>query len=250
MLNYISLIIEAANGTRPRDEWRRPAPDVGELKARILEILDREGLACLALNGALYAADKSDRIAALPVQFRDENANQTIWSFAALKSITVALTPIPVADIVAGGLMDATTVPREIRKPAPFLVDPTAVEPAAELRRQAIRHAERDRHRPVSLRPDNRRGCMRNATRRYYTLVEDVRDDSMWYRLPGRPKVPGSAEDLKGKLAQLITITSIHSASCSPENVVVSQSTPPLPISPWGLPGRSRTTLSDERVVN
>ncbi len=105
----VEYIIEAADGST-RHEWRRPAADVEPLKARILEILEREGLALLALNGALYAADKSDRIAALRVQLRDKNANQTIWSFATLKSIVVALTPMPVADVLAGGLIDVTMV--------------------------------------------------------------------------------------------------------------------------------------------
>ena len=105
----VEYIIEAADGST-RHEWRRPVADVGALKARILEILEREGLALLALNGALYAADKSDRIAALRVHLRDKNANQTIWSFATLKSVAVALNPMPVADVVGGGLIDVTMV--------------------------------------------------------------------------------------------------------------------------------------------
>ena len=37
-------------------------------------MLDRDGKALVALNAAMYAADKSDRIAALRVRMRDERA--------------------------------------------------------------------------------------------------------------------------------------------------------------------------------
>ena len=60
-------VIQAADGSE-RSEWRKPPPDVAELKALILEMLDREGLSLIALNAALYAADKSDRVAALRVR--------------------------------------------------------------------------------------------------------------------------------------------------------------------------------------
>ena len=81
-----------------------------QLKSRILQILERDGLALLALNGAMYAADKSDRIAALRVEFRNRNANQTIWSYATIKSIAVALNPIPIADVLGGSAVDVTMV--------------------------------------------------------------------------------------------------------------------------------------------
>jgi small GTP-binding protein len=105
----VEYVIEAADGST-RHEWRRPAPQVEPLKGRILEILERDGLALVALNAALYAADKSDRISALRVQLRDKNANHTIWSFATVKSVAVALNPMPVADVVGGGLVDITMV--------------------------------------------------------------------------------------------------------------------------------------------
>lgn len=102
-------MIEAADGTI-RSEYRQGPPQVEALKARILEVLDRDGKSLLALNAAMYAADKSDRIAALKVRMRDEQATAIIWSYAAMKSIGVALTPIPAADIVGGSAVDATMV--------------------------------------------------------------------------------------------------------------------------------------------
>ncbi|MEX0678247.1 MAG: GTP-binding protein [Pirellulales bacterium] len=102
-------IITAADGST-KSERRRPPIEVEALKARILEVLKRDGKALVALNAAMYAADKSDRIAALKVRMRDEQATKIIWSYAAMKSIAVALNPLPAADIVGGGAVDVTMV--------------------------------------------------------------------------------------------------------------------------------------------
>jgi len=105
----MEYVIESADGTT-RNEWRKPQPDVEGLKARILEVLQADGSALLALNAAMYAADKSDRIASLRVQMRDQRANQTIWSYAVIKSAAVALNPVPGVDTVGGTAVDATMV--------------------------------------------------------------------------------------------------------------------------------------------
>jgi small GTP-binding protein len=102
-------LIEGADGT-VRRELRKPPVEVEDLKARILEVLHRDGKALLALNAAMYAADRSDRIAALKVRMRDERANAIIWSYAAMKSIGVALTPLPAVDVLGGSAVDVTMV--------------------------------------------------------------------------------------------------------------------------------------------
>jgi len=103
------FVIEGADGSL-RSEYRQMPPQVEALKARILEVLARDGKALVALNAAMYAADRSDRIAALKVRMRDEQATKIIWSYAAMKSIGVALTPLPVADVVGGSAVDVTMV--------------------------------------------------------------------------------------------------------------------------------------------
>ncbi len=77
---------------------------------RTLEVLESDGKTLLTLNAAMYAADKSDRIATLRVQFRDRQASQTVWSYAVLKSAAVALNPIPGVDTLGGAAVDATMV--------------------------------------------------------------------------------------------------------------------------------------------
>ena len=103
------FIIESADGSS-RTDWRKPPPDVEQLKERILEILEQDGLALLALNGAMYAADKTDRIAKLRIEFRERQANQTIWSFASFKALAVAFNPIAIADVLGGTAVDASMI--------------------------------------------------------------------------------------------------------------------------------------------
>lgn len=93
-----------------RTEMRKPAPKVDKLKERILALLQLEGKALIALNASLFAADTSDRIAALKIQLRDEYANKAIWSYAVVKSVAVAVNPVPVADILGGTATDIAMV--------------------------------------------------------------------------------------------------------------------------------------------
>jgi small GTP-binding protein len=105
----VEYFIESADG-RTRQEWRKPSPDVAALRERILEVLAVEGKALVALNAAMYAADKSDRMGALRVRMRNEQATDTIWSFAVLKAVGVASNPLAVADVVGGTAVDAVMV--------------------------------------------------------------------------------------------------------------------------------------------
>ena len=58
----------------------------------------------------MFAADKSDRIAAVRVRMREERAAATVWSYAVTKAIAVALNPVPVADILGGSTVDVAMV--------------------------------------------------------------------------------------------------------------------------------------------
>src|SRR5262245_6421689 len=84
-------------------QWERPAPLIEPLKLRILDVLEREGKALVALNTLLLAGDLHEEIVAHKLRIREEAANRTIWNFALAKGAAVALNPIPVADM-AGGL--------------------------------------------------------------------------------------------------------------------------------------------------
>jgi small GTP-binding protein len=105
----IEYVLQSADG-RQQSEWRKPKPQVEEVKSRIVELLAADGKALVALNAAIFAADKSDRMTALRVRYREEKAAATVWTFAATKAVAVAYNPIAVADVLGGIAVDATMV--------------------------------------------------------------------------------------------------------------------------------------------
>jgi len=94
--------IQLPDGTT-QVQWERPAPLIEPLKVRILDVLEREGKALVALNTLLIAGDLHAEIVARKIRIRDDAANRLIWNFALATGAAVALNPIPIADI-AGGL--------------------------------------------------------------------------------------------------------------------------------------------------
>lgn len=105
----VEYVIESSDGST-RSEWRKPAPKIEELRLRILEMLQADGKSLLALNAAMFAADKTDRMHALRVRLREKEANSVIWSFAVTKSLAVAINPVAVADVLGGMAVDATMI--------------------------------------------------------------------------------------------------------------------------------------------
>jgi GTPase len=86
--------------------WEQPAPVIEPLKARILDVLEREGKALVALNTLLLAGDLHEEIVRRKVRIRDEAANRLIWNFSIAKGAAVGLNPIPVADLAGGVAVD------------------------------------------------------------------------------------------------------------------------------------------------
>ncbi|MFO0910357.1 MAG: YcjF family protein [Isosphaeraceae bacterium] len=84
-------------------QWERPLPLIEPLKARILDVLEREGKALVALNTLLTAGDLHEEILAHKLRIREAAANRLIWNFCLAKGAAVGLNPVPVADM-AGGL--------------------------------------------------------------------------------------------------------------------------------------------------
>jgi small GTP-binding protein len=98
----IRVKIKDADGSS-KIVWEKPAPVIEPLKARILDVLEREGKALVALNTLLLAGDLHEEIVGRKVRIRDEAANRLIWNFSLAKGAAVGLNPVPVADL-AGGL--------------------------------------------------------------------------------------------------------------------------------------------------
>lgn len=93
-----------------KSEWRKPDSQIEELKERILQTFEKEGLELLALNAAMFAADKSDRVATLRIKMRNKRADQVIWTMAITKAVTVAANPVPIVDVVGGVVVDAVLI--------------------------------------------------------------------------------------------------------------------------------------------
>ncbi len=105
----VEYVIQTADRTE-EVTWKKPAADVDQLKSLILQTLDQEGLGLIAINAAMFAADKSDRIASIRVAMRNREADRIIWSMAVTKAMVVAFNPIPFVDVLGGIAVDALLV--------------------------------------------------------------------------------------------------------------------------------------------
>lgn len=90
----------------------QPKPRIEALEARILEVLDREGKAIIALNASLFASEVSDRITELKRHVRGKEVTRLIYYFMLGKALVVGANPVPVFDILAGMASDALMVQR------------------------------------------------------------------------------------------------------------------------------------------
>lgn len=91
-------------------QWEQPAPLIEPLKIRILDVLEREGKALVALNTLLTAGDLHEEIVAHKMRIREDAANRLIWNFAIAKGAAVGLNPIPVADLAGGLAVDVAMI--------------------------------------------------------------------------------------------------------------------------------------------
>ncbi len=91
-------------------QWEHPAPVIEPLKIRILDVLEREGKALVALNTLLMAGDLHEEIVAHKLRIREDAANRLIWNFALAKGAAVGLNPIPVADMAGGLAVDVAMI--------------------------------------------------------------------------------------------------------------------------------------------
>jgi len=94
------------NGQTEEVERKRPA-DVEQLKIRILQILEKEGLDLLAVNSALFASNISDDISLQVTRIRENLSENVLAVYSTTKALVVALNPIPVADVLGGMAADA-----------------------------------------------------------------------------------------------------------------------------------------------
>lgn len=88
------------------------APQVSELKARIVEILQYEGKSLAALNAMLAADRIQKQTIECKMDSREDAANDLIWQSVMTKAIAIAINPITAADLIAGAAIDITVIIR------------------------------------------------------------------------------------------------------------------------------------------
>jgi len=95
---------------REHAETIERAPDIERLRERLAAIVEREGRTLAALNASLFAGRVSDDIGTRIVEARRDIAAKVIRQYCIAKSLAVALNPVPVADLLAAGALDAGLV--------------------------------------------------------------------------------------------------------------------------------------------
>ncbi|MGM3306039.1 GTP-binding protein [Anabaena sp. WFMT] len=105
----VKTAVRRADGTRGV-QLRSGDAQVDELKLKILEILQREGKALVALNSMLYADTVNEQVVQRKLMIREENANQLIWKAVMTKAVAIALNPVTVVDILSGVVIDIALI--------------------------------------------------------------------------------------------------------------------------------------------
>lgn len=91
-------------------EWETPPPQVDELKQKVLDILNQEGRALLALNALLQARDAEAAMAHKTIKLRQKEAEDLIWKYTKYKALAVGLNPIAFLDILGGAFADLAVI--------------------------------------------------------------------------------------------------------------------------------------------
>ena len=105
----VAKAIRQADG-KMTAQLTRGAPQIEAVKLKILEVLQREGKALVALNTMLYADDVNEQVVQRKSEIRDRAANQVVWNSVMIKSIAIALNPITVLDLMSGAVIDVALI--------------------------------------------------------------------------------------------------------------------------------------------
>lgn len=89
---------------------RELAPDIRQLKMRLWEILEEEGQMLAALNAGLFAGNFGDQLSKHILEVRQGLATKVIRTYSVGKGLSVAVNPIPIADLFAAAILDITMI--------------------------------------------------------------------------------------------------------------------------------------------
>ncbi len=103
----VIMVDEQGNET---ETMRRPKPDVESLRERLWDLLEAEGKTLAALNASLFAGRLSDQVGRRILDVKRDLGERVIRTWCVAKGVTVALNPIPVADLAAAITVDVSMV--------------------------------------------------------------------------------------------------------------------------------------------
>lgn len=89
---------------------RQIPPDIEALKKQIWRVIENEGETLLALNASLFAGDFDKQINTQILEVKEVLANRVVRTYCVSKGLTVAVNPVPVADLLAAALMDISLI--------------------------------------------------------------------------------------------------------------------------------------------
>ncbi|NJL03283.1 MAG: DUF697 domain-containing protein [Spirulinaceae cyanobacterium SM2_1_0] len=91
-------------------EQEAPPPQLHELRAALLTILNREGRSLLALNALNQAVSAERQLAAKTVELRQAEAEALLRRYTRYKALIVALNPIALFDVLGGAIADLALI--------------------------------------------------------------------------------------------------------------------------------------------
>lgn len=104
-----TVIFVDENGAEQEGIRERPV-NVTALKTRLWDIVEAEGKTLAALNASLFAGHLSKEVGERILAVKRELGEKTIRLYCLGKGIAVALNPLPVADLLAAAVIDATMI--------------------------------------------------------------------------------------------------------------------------------------------
>ena len=105
----IPVRIELPDGSI-KEDIEYPSPKIEPLQNKILQILNREGKALLALNALTQAKIAQKNIANKTITIREKEAEEIIWRYAKYKALIVAVNPIAILDLISGLVSDLAMI--------------------------------------------------------------------------------------------------------------------------------------------
>lgn len=105
----VTEIRQTATGKLQRHQYRGQ-PDVNGLRAKIIDLLQREGKSLVALNTLLCADGLNEKLVQQKMRLRDNLANQLIQKAVMVKAAAIALNPVTVLDLLSGAVIDVALI--------------------------------------------------------------------------------------------------------------------------------------------